>query len=253
MKKYIFFDIDGTLTTPLTAEFPESTKKAIRLLQENGHFVAIATGRIQKDAKEVADALGIHSFVSDGGNGVTIDGNILSSEGLPLSSCFKLLEEIDGENHPWAVAPKNEKYCITPFPHYLEKVTYPYYDVDVQEDFDFHSLKEVRKIFIACTAETQKEILLHGLPMVWFRKDTMLVEPVQKEKGIFEIQKRFDVPDEDIVVFGDGMNDRSMFRKEWTRIAMGNAKEELKALASYVTSRADEDGIYKACKHFNWI
>lgn len=78
----------------------------------------------------------------------------------------------------------------------------------------------------------------------------MIIEPVHKERGIMEIQKRFHIPDEDIVVFGDGMNDRTMFRKEWLRIAMGNAKPELKALASYITDRADEDGIYNACRHF---
>ena len=26
MKKYFFFDIDGTLTTPLTADYPDSTR-----------------------------------------------------------------------------------------------------------------------------------------------------------------------------------------------------------------------------------
>ena len=68
-----------------------------------------------------------------------------------------------------------------------------------------------------------------------------------------EIQKMRHIPDEDIVVFGDGMNDRAMFRPEWMSIAMGNAKPELKALAKYITSRADEDGIYNACRHFGWI
>ena len=32
MKKYFFFDIDGTLTTPLTADYPDSTREAIRRL-----------------------------------------------------------------------------------------------------------------------------------------------------------------------------------------------------------------------------
>ena len=28
MKKYFFFDIDGTLTTPLTADYPDSTRES---------------------------------------------------------------------------------------------------------------------------------------------------------------------------------------------------------------------------------
>ncbi len=40
----------------------------------------------------------------------------------------------------------------------------------------------------------------------------------------------------DVVVFGDEKNDLSMFRDEWTSIAMGNAIDELKEKATYVTT-----------------
>lgn len=48
-------------------------------------------------------------------------------------------------------------------------------------------------------------------------------------------------------------NDLSMFRDEWTSIAMGNAIDELKEKATYVTTPCDQDGIYNACVHFDWI
>ena len=80
-----------------------------------------------------------------------------------------------------------------------------------------------------------------------------LIEPVHKERGIFEIMKRYHLNDEQIVVFGDGMNDCSMFRKEWMTVAMGNGKAPLKEKAKYITKNADEDGIYEACRHFGWI
>ena len=34
---------------------------------------------------------------------------------------------------------------------------------------------------------------------------------------------------------------------------MGNAIDELKEKATYITSDADDDGIYNACKYFGWI
>lgn len=45
-KKYFFFDVDGTLTTqnPGGTILP-STLKTLEKLKENGHFVALATGR----------------------------------------------------------------------------------------------------------------------------------------------------------------------------------------------------------------
>ena len=253
MKKYFFFDIDGTLTTPLTADYPESTREAIRLLVRNGHFVSIATGRMQADAWEVAKTLGIPAVVSDGGNAVTIDGKILYDEGLPLSDCFRMLSETDEEKHPWAAAPYNRKYRITRTPLYLEKVKDRYYETKVDRDFDFRKVEAIHKIFVACTKQEAGEVPLYTLPHVWFSTDTMLIEPVHKERGIMEIQKKFHIPDGDIVVFGDGMNDLTIFRKEWMTIAMGNAKPQLKEKARYITNRADEDGIYNACRHFGWI
>lgn len=85
------FDIDGTLTQPLTQDVPESTREALRLLQKNGHFVALATGRIQADAFAVAQSLGLSSAVSDGGECVTIDGGIQYHNGLPLDRCAEFL------------------------------------------------------------------------------------------------------------------------------------------------------------------
>jgi HAD family hydrolase len=34
---------------------------------------------------------------------------------------------------------------------------------------------------------------------------------------------------------------------------MGNAKEELKEIADYITSPIDQDGIWNACRHFQLV
>jgi len=55
------------------------------------------------------------------------------------------------------------------------------------------------------------------------------------------------------MAFGDGGNDISMLRHAGIGIAMGNAKDDVKAVADYVTDNVDEDGIMKALRHFNVI
>ena len=57
----------------------------------------------------------------------------------------------------------------------------------------------------------------------------------------------------DIVVFGDGHNDLSMIRQAPISIAMGNAIDELKQLATFVTKDCQNDGIEYACQYFGWI
>ena len=253
MKRYFFFDIDGTLTQPLTQEVPESTREALRLLQQNGHFVALATGRIQADAFAVARSLGLSSAVSDGGECVTLDGHIEYHNGLPLDRCAAFLDRLDEDLHPWAVAPQNRRLRIARSGRYLAAVKDRYYETEVDPALDYRALPVIHKIFFACPPGTEKDVDFCGLTHVWLSADTMLIEPTMKEKGIRYVMKKYGLADDQVVVFGDGMNDRSMFLPEWMSIAMGNAKPALKAKAKYITARADEDGIWKACRHFGWI
>lgn len=100
MKRYFFFDIDGTLTTPLTADYPDSAREAVRRLQEKGNFVAIASGRLQADAVDVAEELGIDSVISDGGNGVTCCGKILTMKDCRWRPASVYLVKSTGKNIP---------------------------------------------------------------------------------------------------------------------------------------------------------
>lgn len=64
MKRHlIFFDIDGTLYND-DKEMSEHTKETIRKLQENGHILAIATGRAPFMLQEVIKETGITNYIS---------------------------------------------------------------------------------------------------------------------------------------------------------------------------------------------
>ena len=112
-KKYFFFDIDGTLSTGLTTMMPESAVKALAQLRANGHFTAIATGRLQASAAAVAARYGFTDIVADGGWSVTHNGEIVEMESLPAADCIALIERLEQAGIPWAVSPENEKLCVT--------------------------------------------------------------------------------------------------------------------------------------------
>lgn len=44
-----------------------------------------------------------------------------------------------------------------------------------------------------------------------------------------------------------------MLKYVGTGVAMGNAKDDVKAIADYITDSVQEDGIVSALKHFNII
>ena len=76
-RKYIFFDIDGTLLDDNPGgKILESTYRTLDKLKENGHFVAIATGRAQYMAMDAAKEAHIDCLVTDGGNGITLQNEL---------------------------------------------------------------------------------------------------------------------------------------------------------------------------------
>ncbi len=67
---------------------------------------------------------------------------------------------------------------------------------------------------------------------------------------IVMLSKMLNIPAEQIATLGDMPTDVLMFRKSGISIAMGNATDEVKAQAKYVTRSNTEDGFAYAIDHF---
>lgn len=255
-RKYFFFDIDGTLAAGDMGHqyIPESTKKALAELKKAGHFVAIATGRSYAMAVNHMRELGFTNMVSDGGNGITIDNKLIGIKPMDYEKCVALMEECEEKGFIWAFSPDNTTRRLTPDGRFQGFTKDKYMDTVVVPGLNPRDYKEIYKVYIACLSpEEEKLETLKELPWCRFFKEYLFVEPADKSAGIKAVVDYFGGDYKDVVVFGDEKNDISMFRKEWTSIAMGNAVDELKKLADYVTDDCDKDGIYHACKHFGWI
>ena len=74
-----------------------------------------------------------------------------------------------------------------------------------------------------------------------------------KAAGIRQILEHFKIGQEEIMAFGDGDNDIDMLRYAHIGVAMGNAGENVKTHADYVTACVDDDGIYKALKVYGLL
>ena len=110
------------------------------------------------------------------------------------------------------------------------------------------------------TAEEEKEtdifgkVLTHCEPMRWYPLFAdIIARGNSKSTGIDKVLEYFDINLKDTMAFGDGGNDIPMLKHVATGIAMGNAEPHVKAVADYVTTSVDEDGIANALKHFGLI
>ena len=68
--------------------------------------------------------------------------------------------------------------------------------------------------------------------------------------------KYFGVGEDETVFIGDNLNDISLMRRVGLPVAMGNAVEDVKKVARYVTTTNDEDGVAYALERVlrgEWI
>lgn len=258
MRKLIFFDIDGTLTSCKEhGKIPESTKLALRKLEENGHFIALATGRAKFRAQEFQREINISNMICEGGNCIILNNEEVSYEPLDQTLAKAIYYEALEKQVGIAVSVSDERTRISPNTKFIEDAGEfrPFMEVVVDETFDIEQQPPIRRIFLALKQEDEnkmKSIEKIGV-MHYGRNQFIIVEPDDKFKGIRKVCEILHEDVNEVVVFGDGLNDRKMFQDAPFAIAMGNAIPELKELADYVTSDSDEDGIYRACEHFGWI
>ena len=257
MKKYFFFDIDGTLMAWLSESecyIPDSTKVTLEKLKANGHFLAIATGRSRAMAKETADLFGINNIVSDGGNGVTINGETIEVKPLDKELCIQLIDECIENNIPWGLQPSNDVIRLVPDNSFYEATNDYYMPCRIVDGLDPRNYEKIFKMYIAVRKEDMHKLpTLEKLPWARYHESYIFIEPIDKVVGIYRMMELLNAPIEDVVVFGDDYNDLTMFTDDWVSIAMGNAKQEVKDKATYITDSVYDDGVYKACKHFGWI
>ena len=64
-----------------------------------------------------------------------------------------------------------------------------------------------------------------------------------KHSAIEFLLKKFNVSGKEIIAIGDNYNDLEMLRMAGMGIAMGNAPEDVKAQADFITLDNDSDGI----------
>ena len=67
----------------------------------------------------------------------------------------------------------------------------------------------------------------------------------KKVNGILEIAKEFSISKDNIIAFGDDINDKEMLLNCGFSVAMGNAIEDIKAIADCICDINDNDGVAK--------
>jgi len=95
-------------------------------------------------------------------------------------------------------------------------------------------------------------VVLHKVPSWKKGKVDFIIThaSVSKQHAILEVARILNIETHEIIGVGDGYNDFPLLMACGLKVAMGNAVEELKAIADYVAPSVEEDGVADVIERF---
>ena len=242
MKKMVAFDFDKTLYDHKALEIPASARRALRELRERGQLIVLATGRDMSThySRPFLDLVNADARVEQNGAKVVADGKVLFEHFIDRALLRRMLDYAEETGIGFGVTIEDEDYYINP-----ERI----------REAEMKRWGQCGRQF----KEEEARAMERAFPTLQLRMFSVnygadiIEKGISKAEGLKKLCAYYGLEMRDVYAFGDSFNDSEMLEEAGVGIAMGNAKEELKAIADYVTSPIDEDGIWNACKHFQLV
>ena len=251
----IFFDIDRTLYDHRSDFVPSSTLAAIAALRARGIVPAIATGRgyaaLPPRIAQLVASGEIALVVSSNGQYNRLGERVLSAHPLPVADIESLIRAFRA--HDWEYTFVSERHMAAGrsrgSSHRVLR-GYPCYIV-APDYFREHAVHQM--IVLAPVEEEaalQAILADHGGRYRSVRSHASAVDLLHAEgskaRGIADACAALGFVPQETMAFGDGLNDVEMFAAVGCAVAMGDACDALKAVASHITGTLEEDGIARA-------
>ena len=261
IQKYaLFFDIDGTLVSFNTHEIPQSTVSALRQAKTNGSRVYIATGR----PPIIITNLGtiehlIDGYITTNGALCFVGNELVSCKPINKMDVITCVEDAKEKKYSLIVVGQKDVAILDPKGDVdrIFRQMLAVKNLDKTSPLDVVLEQDVLQLTPFFSANYEQEImrrLPHCISGRWHPEFTdITANGADKGKGIQAIARHEGFDISRTIAFGDGGNDTSMIKQAGIGIAMGNAIDELKQQADYVTTSVDDNGILNALRHYNII
>lgn len=256
----IFFDIDGTLVSFKTHKIPASTIEAIRIVKDKGIKIFISTGRPKSfitNLKEIEHL--IDGYISFNGALAQVGNDVIFMKELPKEDIRRMMEDATTRNYTLAICGR-DKVAIHNYSHIFTELFVEGLGVDsVDLNDKVEPLLEMPILQMSpfFTVDDEKLIMPKLVGCESLRWHPLFTDissrGIHKVMILPKVAAYIGVDINDCVAFGDGGNDKGMLEVAGIGVAMGNANDDVKAVADYVTTTVDDNGIANAFKHFKLI
>lgn len=270
--KLICIDVDGTLLNS-KHRITNRTKDMILKAHELGVHIVISTGRMYTDAEYYSNLIGVKSpviasngaFIKEKDNDKVIYKDVLGEElSLQLLALFR----------KYAIKP----YFSTPDKFYYGNFMFKLFywankligtrknNLNMQYIFSWSQWREILQREKANIVKG--EIIYKNPALIYEIRNELRKIPqleivdssrynieitrkgVSKGKAVEMLATLYGLKREEIITIGDSQNDVSMLEYAGLGIAMGNASDEVKQKADYITDSNDNEGVANAIHKF---
>ncbi|AXY24718.1 HAD family hydrolase [Suicoccus acidiformans] len=279
MAKTIFLDVDGTLVD-YHNRVPESAIEAITQARANGHRIFLVTGRSKSESYDELMTIGFDGYIGGNGSYVEADGEELFHQTLSLEEATSIIDWLKNRGLEYYVEANTGLFASENFAERGKPVMMEYIgrkgqeipahfevtdampdllldraDEGYRDDVnkisfildsyaDFEAAREHFSAYKVGTWGGHGETALFG---------DMALPNIDKAVAIDKLINLLGIAQADTMAFGDAKVDIPMLEYSAVGIAMGNGGPEIKAMADYITSPVDEDGLYQAFQHFGLL
>lgn len=251
MRYLIASDIDKTLIKNYKTDISEKTKQIINKLKNNNNLFVIASGRPLENIKRL---YGKNCDYIVGSNGAIIydtkHQKIIYKNPIDKQTCKDIINTIGDNYEKYTICTKNgwninTKNTYTPI--YKEEKLIK----NINEVINY----EIYKIEIYYKNNQTLEEITNKLKKY---KDIEVIKVQRSERGYIEISKKGtdkynalkqimkieNIDNNQLITFGDNLNDYNMIKNASIGVAVEDANQEILKIAKETTKPCQEDGVY---------
>lgn len=255
--KAVFFDIDDTLRIKASGYMPASITYVFEQLKAKGIMTGIASGRAIYGVVPEIRALNPDVFVTiNGARVLDKKGEVLYKKPIPGEITQKYVAWAKSVGIEYGFAGK-DKPVVSARTKLIDDAMVPVYGV-CEVDPDFHLTNDVYHMWTF--AENNADLVLpeelaEEIRMVaWHPHSSDVVRNgTSKASGVAHVAELEGLKPENILVFGDELNDMELFDYAGLAVAMGISHPELQKKADFITKKVEEDGILFALEELGLV
>jgi len=250
----IFLDLDNTML--FEGRPAKGVINTIELLKKNNHIVCIATGRNPNLIYGLDKELGISNLILANGGYVYIEGKTIRENYIDNKVVKRMMEFADEMKFDVVIEYFDEYISYRKDTDASDKFSRNYRLHIARLDHKFYSDRKVFAMVIFDDKVVNQ--IAKKFPELQFNKSSEYgydINPAGNLKagGVQAVIDYYNYDEFDCYAAGDSFNDISMLKLVKHGIAMGNATEELKKVAEFITTDVNDNGIYNAMKHYKLI